>query len=234
MLRSRQAAPEGRVMDKPPYLYKYCSAARAAQIIRDLTFYFAPVSKLNDLYEFRVRSLYRETQESRRRVFAKQLVNQGWFDTTEEAIESIDTPELIASADSAYSYFLETLNGQLAAIMQHSGVTCFSAHRNNQRMWGTYGDAHAGAVIEFTTSSEASSFADHLMPVLYAADKPDLCPSEFLTADLKLDQWLCGALCCIKHYHWRDEAEWRLLLLASSAQTDKDRIVPFERTAITR
>ena len=219
---------------KPDYLYKYHSACRVEQILKDLTFYFAPVLQLNDLYEFRLRSLYSETPESKYRVFAKQLVHEGWVDTVDEAIEKICDWELKRNATEAYDCFIQRLNSALTRIMKYSGVTCFSHHRNNQRMWATYGDNHAGAVIEFYTLPETSRFASHLMPVLYFEKQFDLCPSEFLTDSLALDQWLCGALCCIKHWHWRDEGEWRLLLLTDREQSTQDRVIPFERTAIAR
>jgi len=221
-------------MEKPEYLYKYHSASRVAQIVRDLTFYFAPVSQLNDLYEFRVRSLYTETPDSKYRAFAKQLVHERWFDSVDEAIEGIKSCDLESQAADAYASFIQQLNATLSRVMQHSGVTCFSQYRNNQRMWGTYGANHTGAVIEFSTSPDSSRFASHLMPVLYFEKRFELCPSEFLTNALTLDQWLCGALCCIKHWHWRDEGEWRLLLLADSEQTTEARMIPFERSAITR
>lgn len=221
-------------MDKPEYIYKYHSAPRVAQIVRDLTFYFAPVSQLNDLYEFRVRSLYTETPDSKYRTYAKQLVQQGWFDSLEEAVDGAKTLDLEKEIQESYDFFIKQLHHALEGIMHHSGVTCFSHHRNNQRMWGTYGDNHAGAVIEFSTSSEKSKFAAHLMPVFYLEKRFELCPSEFLMDSLTLDQWLCGSLCCIKHWHWRDEGEWRLLLLTNTEQSTAERIVPFEREAITR
>jgi hypothetical protein len=221
-------------VEKPEYVYKYHSASRVAQIVRDLTFYFAPVSQLNDLYEFRARSLYTETPDSKYRAYAKRLVHERWFDSVEEAVEGIKSCDLESQVAEAYTFFIQQLNATLARIMQHSGVTCFSQYRNNQRMWGTYGANHTGAVIEFSTSSDKSMFASHLMPVLYFEKRFELCPSEFLTDSLTLDQRLCGALCCIKHWHWRDEGEWRLLLLADSEQTTEARVIPFERSAITR
>lgn len=221
-------------MEKPDYIYKYQSAPRVAQIVRDLAFYFAPVSQLNDLYEFRVRSLYTEVPESKYRVLAKQLVHERWFDSVQEAVEAIKSGDLESQATETYAYFIQQLNAMLSSVMRHSGVTCFSQYRNNQRMWGTYGANHTGAVIEFSTSTDRAGFASYLMPVLYFEKRLELCPSEFLTDSLTLDQWLCGALCCIKHWHWRDEGEWRLLLLADSEQATEARIVPFERSAITR
>ena len=74
--------------EKPSYVYKYCSAQRAVQLLRDLTFHFAPAAQLNDLYEFRARSLYREDVDSKYRVFAKRLVSEGWWSTFDEALEA--------------------------------------------------------------------------------------------------------------------------------------------------
>jgi len=221
-------------MKKPEYLYKYGSASRVLQIVRDLTFYFAPVSQLNDLFEFRVQSLYTESADSRYRVFAKRLIHEGRFSTVDEALEGIKECNLETDATEMYELFLQQLNSFLADVMRYSGVTCFSEERNNQRMWGTYGDNHAGAAIEFTTAQGSSSFAAHLNPVLYLAKKIGICPSEFMTSSLSVDTWLCSVMCCMKHWHWRDEREWRLLLLANTEQTTAERIVRFERSAITR
>jgi hypothetical protein len=220
-------------MEKPKFLYKYQSAKRVAQIVRDLTFYFAPAAQLNDLFEFRVKSLFTETPESRLRVYAKGLVYQGVCDTIEQDIKFINE-DLIADVQESYEYTMSMINEQLVNIMRHSGVTCFSEHRNNQRMWGTYGDNHSGAVIEFDTSSEKSKFASHLMPVLYLKEKPKICPSELISDEMTISQLVCGFFCCFKTYDWRDEGEWRLLLLADEEQSKEQRIVPFERAAISR
>ncbi|HEV2693399.1 MAG TPA: DUF2971 domain-containing protein [Verrucomicrobiae bacterium] len=222
------------VFSAPEYIYKYSSASRVAQIIADLTFYFAPVSQLNDLFEFRARSLYTETEESKYRAFAKRLLHDRWYDSFAEALEAAKDPNLLDSVTQSYADYIQNLNQVLFNIMEHSGVTCFSRHRNNQRMWGTYGVNHSGAVIEFSTSAQNSKFASHLMPVLYFREKFPLCPSEFLTESMGMNLKLCSALCCIKHHHWIDEFEWRLLLLTDKPQSKSERIAPFERTAITR
>lgn len=221
------------IPEKPEFLYKYCSASRAAQIIKDLTFYFTPVSQLNDLFEFRVKSLFSETEDSKYRVFAKRMLAEGWWSTFEEAYDAAKSmsPEPI---DETYSFFREQLNAVLNRLMVHTGVTCFSSERNNQRMWGTYGLNHTGACIEFSTSSKASKFASHLMPVIYTDSKLPLCPSEFATNEMELDQWMLGVFCCVKHLHWEGEKEWRLLLLTDQPQSTSDRVVPFERTSVAR
>jgi Protein of unknown function (DUF2971) len=86
-----------------------------------------------------------------------------------------------------------------------------SAHANDQRMWGTYGDNHAGAVIHFSTDRDRSRFASHLSPVLYADTKLPFCPSHLVTERMEIDQFLLSVLFCVKHMDWRDEHEWRLL-----------------------
>jgi hypothetical protein len=54
------------------------------------------------------------------------------------------------------------------------------------------------------------------------------------TASLEIDPLLLAFLLCVKHTDWRDEREWRLLLLADHEQAHQNRVVPFERTAVTR
>ncbi len=218
---------------KPSYLYKYCSASRAAQICRDRTFYFTPVSKLNDLFEFRAKSFLTETTESKYRVFAKRLLAEKWCTTWDEAIDmahSMSDDEV----ESSYQQFVKSLTEMLERTMTHSGVTCFSEERNNQRMWGTYGDSHSGACIEFDTSAEKSQFAKHLMPVIYTSSKLDACPAELMTDTLTLDQYVLGFFFCMKQVDWSEEREWRLLLLADSPQSPCERIHPFEPGAISR
>jgi hypothetical protein len=220
--------------ETPPFLYKYCSASRAEQIMRDLQFYFTPTEKLNDLYEFNVLSLFTEDPESKYRVSAKRLMAEGWSDDFAEALDLAKTTLSADDVASGYSFFMEQLQPKLLAVRKHSGVTCFSSERNNQRMWGTYGDSHAGAVIEFSTSPKLSRFAKHLMSVIYTDSKLPICPSELMTEKGTLNQQMLTLFLGVKHIHWRDEMEWRLLLLADAPQRAEDRVASFERSALTR
>jgi hypothetical protein len=167
------------------------------------------------------------------RLFAKRLVDEKWFDDFDSAFaaaKNLDAQDIAANYEAAMS----SLNECLRDTMRHSGVTCFSSKRNDQRLWATYGQNHSGAVIEFTTDRQVSRFSSHLSPVAYTDTKLPLCPSEFFTNSLEIDQWLLSVCFCIKHLDWRDEHEWRLLLLANREQSQRDRTVPFERAAITR
>ncbi|MER9255367.1 DUF2971 domain-containing protein [Mesorhizobium sp. M0598] len=217
----------------PPFVYKYCSAKRAIQIVGDLTIFLAPAAGQNDLYEFRARSLYRDTDESRYRVFAKTLVAEGWYATFDEALAASKELDAI-DTDARYQAFLEALHRSLDRIMAHSGVTCFSSERNNQRMWGTYGDNHSGAVIEFSTSPLDSRLGGHFGPVIYTTSKLDLCPSAFLLEDMRLNEQLMSSMLYVKHADWQDEKEWRLILFADEEQSKQERIASFERSGITR
>lgn len=72
---------------------------------------------------------------------------------------------------SSYEFVMRQVNDELARARAHSGLTCFSSHSINQRMWGIYGDNHAGALIQFSTERARSHFASHLSPVIYTATK---------------------------------------------------------------
>jgi hypothetical protein len=220
--------PKGR----PKFLYKYCSAPRAAQILSDLTFYYTPARALNDLYDLGAHA-YREDAESKYRVFANRLIALGCHSDFTEAFAEAKSTSL-SSVEETYSFFVEQLNTQLRALQSHSGVTCFTSERNNQRMWGTYGAEHSGAVLEFTTDPERARFAAHLNPIIYTAVKPPICPSALVTAEQELNQQMVVLLFSVKSLDWKEEREWRLLLLADHEQKTADRIIPFERSALMR
>jgi len=225
-------------MEKPKFIYKYHSAERIAQILRDLTFYMAPVSQLNDLYEFRLRSLCTTSSESKIKILAKNMVMDGIFDKTDKALEFLKKLEqsnsLPENYESNYRYTLDALYKNLDNVGRHTGVTCFSEYRNDQRMWATYGNNHTGAVIEFHTDNSASRLAKHLMPTIYLEENPQLCPSELIKEDGTFNWYVGGFLCCFKTNHWRDEGEWRLLLMTNTEQTKEERIVAFERSFVSR
>jgi hypothetical protein len=134
--------PEGslaailRPNSPPEFVYKYGPAQRITQILRHRTFYFGPASPQNDLFEFRARSLFTDTPDTKYRFFAKFLIADGSFTDIEEALRSSrdSDPELVAET---YKPYAEYLNAYLGLVKEHSGVTCFGSRRNDQRMWAT-------------------------------------------------------------------------------------------------
>ena len=101
-------------------------------------------------------------------------------------------------------------------------------------MWATYGSDHTGAVIEFSTSAKDSNFGESLTRVTYSETRMPVCPSALMSDTLSFDSRVINMLCCVKHSHWRDEGEWRLMLLADSEQSTQMRLHTFNRSAITR
>ena len=54
----------------------------------------------------------------------------------------------------------------LADVWQHSGVSCFSAESDNQRMCASYGHDHRGACLEFAFGRQPCPFEGRLLPVV--------------------------------------------------------------------
>ena len=104
-------------MCRPQYIYKYGKAERVLQIIKELTFYLAPVSQLNDLYEFRLQSLYTADDESPYRLFAKRLVHEGWAKSLEEAREVLADGGLEPEVRQMYSEYMAHLDDWLPRLM---------------------------------------------------------------------------------------------------------------------
>ena len=89
-----------------------------------------------------------EDADSKYRVFAKRLIMEELYPNFEEAFSAAKELDL-EDTNETYQAAIGNLNDNLRDAMVHSGVTCFTSRRNDQRMWGTYGDNHAGAVLSF-------------------------------------------------------------------------------------
>jgi hypothetical protein len=113
---------------RPAIVYKYGSANRVGQIVRDLTFFFAPAATQNDLYEFRARSLFTENEDTPLRVTAKGFVADGSVRSFEEGFEKtkmLDAQDVRPS----YEFVMKQVNEELARAKAHSGLTCFTFSR---------------------------------------------------------------------------------------------------------
>jgi hypothetical protein len=224
---------EGRKLERPKYVYKYTSAARAIQILKTSSVYMTPVRDLNDLYEFQPAAACFESADIKVKIFAKRLVGESTVADLPEAValaKQMDDETL----ESTYRQFKDGLVPTLAAITEHSGVTCFSARRNDQRLWGTYGDSHRGVCIEFHGQPGHGKASEHLSPVFYTNRKLPLCLSDLMTPELKLDVFLATVLLGVKHTDWQGEDEWRLVLIASTEQSKEDRIAKLDRDFFSR
>jgi hypothetical protein len=217
----------------PNYLYKYCSAVRATQILRDLSLYLATSTQLNDLFEFRFRSLLTETPEGKIIASAKRFLLEGIEKDIESATELARGMNVTFHEDS-YNSIVSHVTGLADAVRKYSGVTCFSAEVNNQRMWATYGDNHSGAVIEFSTAPESCPFRDRLAPVIYRSTTIPWGPEDLLDDTCKADLSKLQFLMQFKHVDWRDENEWRILFICDSEMRREEQFVKFPAHAVTR
>lgn len=199
--------------ERPQYLYKYCTAKRAAQILRDQYIYLAPISRFNDLFEFSFFALLTENEETPYEYFKKNLAAKGV--NRQIALEETKT---VREADikSFYEQWKsQVLPPILRKIREHSGVTCFSAKDNHQRMWATYADNHQGVCLEFAVGRDGCPFEGRLLPVIYSSCKTGLTFCDLMNKDGSLNREVLIFLSMIKHQDWRDENEWRVLFLNS-------------------
>jgi hypothetical protein len=121
-------------MDKPKYLYRYASADRAIQILRDRYVYLAPVHQLNDLFEASVGQLFELTPKALNTLAAKRIMNSGML--TREKAEEFAATMSDAEKRESFELMLQRLNELNRRLRKYSGIACFSSSMNNQRMWG--------------------------------------------------------------------------------------------------
>ncbi len=220
----------------PDLVYKYMSAPRAAQLIESLLLYMAPSSVLNDLYDLNIRGFWQEDEDTKYRIFAKRMLAHGVETDFKRAVETAKRLDPKRVADE-YDVWLSDNTRRFDEIIAHSGVTCFSSLVNNQRMWGTYGANHTGAVVELYTEAQKWPMASDLRSAIYTEHRLPVCPSRLIGIDDRtrapgLDFEVLRMLLCAKHMDWRDENEWRLVMLAHTASAAADRLIPLPRSAI--
>src|SRR5258708_28809783 len=106
-------------LDRPRFLYKYCSAARAVQILRDRFVYLAPVDKLNDVFEASVGSLLTLTTSAANKLVLKRLITVGGC-SHEEAEQCIT---FMSEADkrAAFEVFVQRVQERNNLLRKHSG-----------------------------------------------------------------------------------------------------------------
>ena len=93
--------------------------------------------------------------------------------------------------------------------------------------------------LELYTDGQKWPMASYLRSAIYTEHRLPVCPSRLIKIDDKtrapgLDEEVLRMLLCAKHMDWRDENEWRLIMLASTADAAADRLVPLPRSAIAR
>lgn len=120
---------------KPKYLYKFCSAERAIQVIRDRYLYLCPPVDLNDMHEGTIQYLLRYSEAAAFALMSRRVEVQCGYNKT-EAAEVIKDCIKNDEIDEYFFWFAERLKSINLQMRQHSGITCFTERLNDQRMWG--------------------------------------------------------------------------------------------------
>jgi hypothetical protein len=194
----------------PDYLYKYCSAERALQVLRDNQLYLCPPDKFNALYEGSIARLTHYSPEAGLDLAAKiAWIRHGLPVEDARLLLKERMPE--EEVKKTFVDIASWLKGPAEKLRLNSGVTCFSTRRDDQHMWGTYGVNHFGACIEFCNRSGASEIIRRAQPVLYKdGSLADKLP-ELLKDDLSLDMYRLALWCFfVKSTDWRDGSELRV------------------------
>ncbi len=219
--------------DTPKYLYRYCSANRAIQILHDKYLYLASVDQLNDLYESAVGTLLRPTRAAVEELAVKRIMTLGEL-SRRQAEEYVKDKISDADKRESFEFFLKNVQERNRRMRNFSGIVCFSATFNDQRMWGTYGDGHAGACIQFWDDNDSSVIHKAALPVLYTRETIlDLLlemtneQGELAAKDLML-------LFLTKSTDWEGEDEWRIINLGEHEDDQKWRQLHFPASNIRR
>jgi hypothetical protein len=90
-------------------------------------------------------------------------------------------------------------------------------------------------VVELHTEAQKWPMASDLRSAIYTEHRLPVCPSRLIGIDDRtrapvLDFEVLRMLLCAKHMDWRDENEWRLVMLAHTAAAD--RLISLPRGAI--
>lgn len=218
---------------KPQYLYRYCNADRALQILRDNYMYLAPPSAMNDLIEGTPARVCKYSKEQARELDIRRYMTEGL--SRRSAAELIDAKVSVAEQRENFEYFANELVKIAVAMREHSGLISLSEAFNHQKMWGTYGDNHSGACIQFWRDSGQSRVHKHALPVEYS--HKDLTGELIsrLEEDGSVSSTLLGQLLYLrKTPEWQDEHEWRITMLDSQPVPENDRKFHFSSSNIRR
>jgi hypothetical protein len=218
----------------PDYLYRYCSAERAIQVLRDKKLYLCPPKDLNDLYEGTVARLTQYDRKAGLELVAKiASVKHGMsLEAAREMLEEgMPEPEIKRTWEDVATWLVEPAE----KLRLNSGVTCFSVRRDDQHMWGTYGVNHTGVCIEFCNRSGESEIHKRAQPILYmdgslAEKLPDLIDDDLSLNTHRLALWCYF----VKGTDWRDEREWRVFSLSTQPLTTSQRLIAFEPRDVRR
>jgi hypothetical protein len=218
----------------PKYLYKYCSAERAVQILRDQYLYLCPFENLNDMYEGTVAPGLKYSAELARELQIRRIMAIAG-ESRQFAEEFVRESSSADREKEVFDYFATTIRETAKAMRKHGGVACLSADFSNQRMWGTYGDSHQGVCLQFWQDEGRSVIHKLARPVIYTNENRTDLLIKLMDEDGAISPPALGLMFYLtKSVEWKGEHEWRIVMLATTEQGADDRRIRFPATNIRR
>ena len=231
----RQASLRSQVV--PSILYKYTTHATAGAIIESGRLRWSSPNLFNDLAEFqrmpRFEPSLTEATSKLPTILVEAATGQRTLDhdrlspqtqlliqlvqmllqagiTASDIIESLqnDQPDADQKMD-------EMLRAHMASLyLARARVLCLTSDPENEVMWGTYADSHAGCALGFTHIPELSTPLQEARQVQYTEQAPVVGSGiDFLlygdTSELRARTH--QAICYTKKVPWSYEKEWRVV-----------------------
>ena len=218
---------------KPQYLYRYCDADRALQILRDHAMYLVPPCKMNDLIEGTPARLTHYSESSAHELEVRRSMKEGL--TRNEATEFVNESVSVQAQKENFEYFVGELQKFAAALREHAGLVCMSAAFNHQKMWGNYAANHSGVCIQFWRDGGDSVVHKHALPVEYTSEDLTKGLVEGLDENGGASIKLLGDLLLLKKTpEWSSEEEWRIVMLDNKPVPEEERLFRFPASNVRR
>lgn len=219
----------------PEYLYRYCSAQRAIQVLSESRLFLCPPKDLNDLYEGSLGRLTHYDAKAARALQAR-IVSIHRRVSIETAFQLVDDYMPETAIRDTFGDITKWLITAAEQMREHSGITCFALRRDDQRMWATYGDNHSGVCLEFTGGSDGTSeIHKRAQPILYMSGALNEKLPELIQNDQTLDLHRLALWCYfVKSEDWREEREWRVFMLSVKPVPATQRYIAFKAGEVRR
>lgn len=221
-------------MKQPEYLYRYCSAERALQVLANRALFLCPPVKLNDLFEGSAARLTSYDLHAARELTAK-IVSIRRQVGLEEAREITESKFPEHAIQDNFTDIAKLVKEIASEMRNNSGLTCFSEVNSDQRMWATYGCDHTGVCIEFTNRTGRSEIHRRAQPILYTDKTLSEHMPSLIKDDLTIDVYRLALWCFfVKSMEWAGEREWRVFTLSTKPIANSDRLLRFEAKDVRR
>ena len=150
--------------------------------------------------------------------FSKAMSGDDWFDKLMRLVfenspstDGLSMEFVETSLNSVIMKQIEDVVAGYESIFNVNRIASFSETCKNLPMWHHYTDEHQGVCLMYDTSELSVFDLNHLFPVIYAQELPDVVKFAFEVLDSKTPPptGLATFYCIHKLIDWSYEKEWR-------------------------